>query len=88
MLADLAPRRPAQLWGDSDLEWQAQPANNREGGLICIWKRGIFSLQECVSGPVFLGLIGAWGSEGVSCEIVNVYSPCNLEEKRSLWANL
>lgn len=37
----------AQLWGDAEFDWQFQPAVSRAGGLLCIWKRGIFSLQEC-----------------------------------------
>ncbi|XP_057443779.1 uncharacterized protein LOC130735927 [Lotus japonicus] len=34
----------------------------------------------------FIGLVGTWGDH--DCVVVNVYSPCSLEEKRQLWDEL
>ncbi|XP_057426056.1 uncharacterized protein LOC130719419 [Lotus japonicus] len=78
----------AQIWGDSDFSWLAQPAVNRAGGLLCIWKHDLFKVSASFSDNGFLGLVGAWGSDDVNCVIVNVYSSCNLEEKRIMWASL
>lgn len=76
------------IWGDGDFEWKANPAINRAGGLLCIWRKGIFTLLDCFMGVGFLGLVGTWGEQSLSCTIVNVYSPCGLEEKRRLWLEL
>ncbi|XP_057436703.1 uncharacterized protein LOC130729089 [Lotus japonicus] len=77
-----------QIWGDCDYEWQACPAVNRGGGLLCVWKRGVFHMQECYSGPGFMGLVGNWGNMLELSVIVNIYSPCRIEEKRSMWQHL
>lgn len=61
---------------------------NRAGGLLCIWRRWVFNLQETVVGNGYIGLIGLWGAQSLPWVIVNVYSPCNLEDKRRLWAEL
>lgn len=57
-LEELDVQLCSQVWGDTDFDWQATPAVNRGGGLLCIWKRGTFKLQQCVSGHGFLGLVG------------------------------
>lgn len=39
-------------------------------------------------GDGFLGLVGTWGVHSLACTIINVYSPCGLEEKCRLWMEL
>lgn len=76
------------LWGDGNFEWEFSPSIDRAGGLICIWRRGAFQLQDCIVDRSFIGLCGFWGDESRPCIIINIYSPCNLEGKRRLWAEL
>ncbi|XP_057452614.1 uncharacterized protein LOC130744447 [Lotus japonicus] len=76
------------IWGDNDFEWKVVPAVNRAGGLLCVWRKDLFVLQNVMVGVGFMGLVGTWGIQTQVCAIVNVYSPCNLEEKRRLWAEL
>lgn len=78
----------AQVWGDSELEWQAIPAENRGGGILCVWKRGIFNMTDCIIKPGFIGLIGTWGDMTEASVIANVYSSCRLEDKRTMWRDL
>ncbi|XP_057425694.1 uncharacterized protein LOC130719065 [Lotus japonicus] len=78
----------SQIWGDTEFEWKMVPSINRGGGILCIWKQGIFNLQEFVIGNGFLGLVGVWGDMTVSSVIVNVYSSCHIEEKRRMWEEL
>lgn len=68
-----------QIWGDSGFEWQASPAINRGGGLLCVWKQGSFLLQDCVRGSAFIGLLGKWGDMVEDSVVVNVYSSCRIE---------
>lgn len=39
-LEDIDVQLCSQVWGDADFEWQATPAVNKGGGLLCMWKRG------------------------------------------------
>ncbi|XP_057432355.1 uncharacterized protein LOC130725120 [Lotus japonicus] len=68
------------------MEWRIVPARERAGGLLCVWKASIFSLEECVPGEGFLWLRGKW--KEVDSVIVNVYSLYVLGEKRKLRENL
>ena len=48
------------IWGDKDISWAMQPANNSTGGILCIWnvhtfklerkhtETGFFSLDNCI----------------------------------------
>lgn len=77
-----------QVWGDSDFEWKAIQAENRSGGILCVWKKNLFVLESSVEGPGYLGLIGLWGNDQQRCVIVNIYSGCSIAEKRALWSAL
>lgn len=87
-LQEVNSRLCGALWGDGGFEWKATPAVNRAGGLLCIWRRGVFKLYECLIGSGFIGLSGFWGEHDVACVVVNVYSSCLMEEKRRLWLEL
>lgn len=71
---------------DADLDWRAIPTVNRAGGLLCIWKNVVFSIEECFTGEGFIGLKGKWG--GKDCVICNVYSSCLLRDKRRQWGEM
>ncbi|XP_057453055.1 uncharacterized protein LOC130744910 [Lotus japonicus] len=87
-LQEVSTRLCYALWGDGNFDWKAKPAINRAGGLLCIWRKDTFKLHDCLMGNGFIGLLGSWGEHEVDCVIVNVYSSCILEEKRTLWAQL
>ncbi|XP_057458406.1 uncharacterized protein LOC130749124 [Lotus japonicus] len=78
----------SQLWGDSNFEWKAVQAINRGGGLVTVWNSSSFTIEECVEGRGFLGLIGTWKKSQQKCVLVNVYSPCDMAGKRALWSDL
>lgn len=48
----------------------------------------MFCVSSSFEGSNFIGLEGVWEAHMQPCTIVNVYSPCNLEEKRVLWTEL
>lgn len=81
-------RTCALLWGDSAFEWQAVLAVNRGGVMLCIWNSTLFTLEGCVVGPGYLGLVGCWEASQSRCVIVNIYSGCDIDSKRALWAAL
>lgn len=68
------------LWGNSDCDWVFLPLAGRSRGIISIWNRKSFQLQDSFSGQGFLGITGLF-SGGIHSNFINVYSPCDLPGK-------
>ena len=72
------------LWGDKEIGWEMQPAANTAGGLLCIWSEKAFKLQSSIIGSGFIVLVDQWLKEAQQVHIVNIYSSCDIQGKRSL----
>ena len=46
------------LWGDSEVQWEAQPATNTAGGILCLWSEKSFRLERKNNGPGYIMLSG------------------------------
>ena len=73
------------LWGNSDFCWEEVPAVNTAGGILCIWNQKSLKVESKSAGLGFILLSGKWGQESIAVHVVNIYSPCNLQDKRVLW---
>nr|KYP40532.1 hypothetical protein KK1_038131 [Cajanus cajan] len=78
----------AHLWGSTEFEWFASPSQGRSGGLLSIWNSNRGKLLFTFSGSSFHGVYLRWGVDAYSCVVVNVYSRCQLVDKRQLWEEL
>ncbi|XP_020233376.1 uncharacterized protein LOC109813582 [Cajanus cajan] len=78
----------AQLWGSTEFEWFASPSQGRSGGLLSIWNFNRGKLVFTFSGTGFHGVCLQWGVDAYRCVVVNVYSPCQLADKRWLWEDI
>ena len=76
------------LWGDMDVVWEFQPAVNTAGGLLCIWNEQTFKVERRVKGTGYILLEGVWTQKNQRLFIVNIYSPCDSQNKRELWESL
>ena len=76
------------LWGQSDLDWEWQPALNAAGGLLCIWDNNKFQVDLRISDKDFIMLCGIWLPQMQRVAVINIYAPCDHAEKRQLWQNL
>ena len=76
------------LWGYPDVGWDFLPATNTAGGLLCIWKEQAFKLENREVGTGYISLEGVWTQENQKTHIVNIYSPCDRQNKRQLWESL
>ncbi|GLU19133.1 hypothetical protein SLE2022_353980 [Rubroshorea leprosula] len=76
------------LWDSDNFQWVTQSANGTSGGILIIWNASVFKKISSFQGAGFLGIQGTWGEENTPCYLVNIYSPCDLVAKRSLWENL
>ena len=73
------------LWGKSDFSWEEYPTANSVGGILCVWNETSFKVESRLVGASFILLSRKWGQESHLIHVVNIYSPCNLHEKRVLW---
>lgn len=76
-------RLVSKLWGNSDCSGAYSGSIGAASGLCCIWDTTVFEKQEIWGEKGLLGVSGKW--EGCPVNIVNVYMPCILEEKREVW---
>ena len=76
------------LWGDLEVSWEVQPASNTAGGILCIWSEKTFKLERKVIGSGFILLVGQWLKEAQQVQIISIYSPCDTQNKRTLWDNV
>lgn len=73
------------IWGDPTVPWEVQPTMNSAGGILCMWSEKAFKLERRAIGNGFIWLTGKWIQEDVQVNIVSIYSPCDVQNKRNLW---
>lgn len=76
------------LWGDPKVSWEMYLASNTAGGLLCLWSEKTFKMERRVSGRGFILLEGVWIQEAQKVHILNIYSPCDITNKRLLWDSI
>lgn len=55
--------------------------------LLCLQETKRFKVERKVTGRGFIMLEGTWLSEAQNVCIINVYAPCDSQNKRHLWGN-
>ncbi|XP_068504049.1 uncharacterized protein [Phaseolus vulgaris] len=53
-----------------------------------MWCEDVFSYESHVVGKGFIAVFGKVHKSDLSCVVVNVYSACNMSEKKTLWEEL
>ncbi|XP_058758239.1 uncharacterized protein LOC131631463 [Vicia villosa] len=74
------------FWGNKEVEWTACNSSGASGGMGFLWRRGSLSLNYSFIGKGFVGINVM--REGVIYNLVNVYAPCSVVERRVLWNSL
>ncbi|GLT65463.1 hypothetical protein SLA2020_378950 [Shorea laevis] len=75
------------IWGSEDCDWIKKAATRRARGILCMWSKGVFTIDSSFEGEGFLGVKGAWGLKRTKVAIISLYSPCEFQDKL-LWENL
>ncbi|XP_058751345.1 uncharacterized protein LOC131624421 [Vicia villosa] len=75
-----------EMWGGTDVEWTFRPSRGRSGGIISMWRKGLFGLGFSFAGDGYVGFNGRW--KNLNVYVVNVYSSCTIAKKRVLWKEL
>jgi hypothetical protein len=76
------------IWGGEDCCWAFHPSNGSSGGILSIWRKSLAALVFPFIGDGYVGVCLDWGLIKRRCFVVNVYSKCDLSNKRLLWSSL
>ncbi|XP_019447298.1 PREDICTED: uncharacterized protein LOC109350521 [Lupinus angustifolius] len=76
------------VWGNNNCSWDFNPAVGRSGGILSIWDDSKFHRTSSIRGSGYLAVFGIWLGNSAKCCLVNIYSPCQLSQKRQLWEEL
>jgi hypothetical protein len=77
-----------RLWGNNDCDWAMLPSVGNSGGVLSVWRKSIGSAVFVCQGEGFVGVCLDLAVKQVRCCIINVYSKCNLNDKRRLWQEI
>lgn len=70
------------LWGNEEIEWVVKDADSLYGGMVTMWKAGIFSLEFHFSGEGFIGICVDVGCAGRPLYIVDIYAAYSMDKKK------
>ncbi|MCH83010.1 reverse transcriptase, partial [Trifolium medium] len=87
-LGEVDSKLCARLWGGDNVGWRNSIAIGRSGGLLTMWDINKGSLLSSFQGQGYLGVCLEWGVKKLRCVILNVYAPCSLNAKKTLWVDL
>ncbi|GLT33573.1 hypothetical protein SLA2020_081470 [Shorea laevis] len=76
------------LWFSDDFDWVMQKSVGNSGGMLCIWNNKRFVQKSMFEGRGFIGIFGEWGSQWITCNMVNVYTLCDRKGKAELWEEI
>lgn len=63
-------------------------ADEGSGSLLSMWNKEGFEYKNHLMGTGFIIIFGHYIKSSSRCVVVNVYSPCTLNGKKSLWEDL
>lgn len=72
--ANVSEQFMKSIWPHDLVDYMIVDAVGSAGGLLCVWKPGIFSLADCCCNRNFILLSGILFNS-LECVIVNVYAP-------------
>ena len=75
------------IWVGSEFEFAGVDAIDSAGGLLCVWERNFFKLQNVKCSRHFILLSGKILPD-FDCVIVNIYAPNKVLKRKKLWDSL
>ncbi|XP_076915235.1 uncharacterized protein LOC143574517 [Bidens hawaiensis] len=78
----------ARFWGSDDYLFDWVPSNGRSGGLLSIWDPKVFVMGTVSKFSNCLLISGNIKGSGVISNMLNVYAPQSLVDKRALWGEI
>ena len=78
----------SRLWGREDVETVVVEPSGRSGGLVNLWNPKVFIKEAELLDKKNLLTSGRLVEDGLLLNILNVYAPQNVVEKRVLWEKI
>lgn len=75
-----------RMWGNPNLEFASSSAVGASGGLLIIWNKDNFKMENVIVQRHFIALQGVFF--GFPCMVVNVYAPNDVISRRIPWEDL
>lgn len=85
---DMSGMNWARSWGNSALEAVYVDARGRSGGLVSLWDPCKFTKLSILKHQNFILIKGFLKEDGTLMNILNIYAPQKLVEKRQLWDHI
>ncbi|KAK9048967.1 hypothetical protein SSX86_032067 [Deinandra increscens subsp. villosa] len=77
-----------RLWGRGNIEWDWVNSRGNSGGILNVWDRDRFNFLKSIKDDNFLITVGAIAGCQEVVNIVNIYAPQGVGEKKRLWEKL
>ena len=87
-LEKICPKILRSIWNDSDIESHFSPSQGSSGGLLSLWKKCFFDLVEAKCERNWIMLTGKIIALDFKCSFVNLYNPCDLNDRAQVWIEL
>ena len=84
----LDPRTVNSIWKQANVQFTFSPSSGNSGGLISLWDASFFSLESSIVEKNWIALNGSFPSINFKGVVFNIYSPCTVEERASLYEDI
>lgn len=85
MLESISIKTLKSIWGDDGIEYLLSPSIGNSGGLISVWNTNQFTHASSHTARFWIGLCGSIKSNEFHCTLINIYNPCNVDDRAVVW---
>lgn len=79
-----SPKVIKSLWNDDNIEWLFSPSRGNSGGLLTMWKSDFFHLCSHNINLNWIALNGFFPAQNFNGAMINIYNPCDREERENI----
>ncbi|PWA88711.1 hypothetical protein CTI12_AA117210 [Artemisia annua] len=77
------------MWGSTTCDFATKKSNGNSGGIIAIWNDSLFKKLKTIDGEDgFLAIHGEWVNLNITCRMIVVYAPQDINSKCLLWKKI
>lgn len=82
------PRTINSIWRTANVDWIFSPSNGNSGGLLIMWRTDYFVIESHNAEKNWIAIVGTIPSMNFKGFLINVYNPCDREDKAVVWNEL
>lgn len=87
-ISDFHPRLIRSLWKIDKLAHLHSPSMGNSGGLLSLWRENFFSMESHRIENNWIAISGSFPSLNFKGCMINVYNPCDKEDRTLVWNSL